>query len=726
MLLKLATRNIRRSVRDYAIYFITLLFGVAVFYAFNSIGSQQVLFDIENAATERMLEMTQMMLSTFSAVVAAVLAFLIIYANQMLIRRRKREFGTYLILGMSPGSISRIVLYETVIIGLASLVVGIFCGVLLSQLLSFVTASMFGAVIETYHFVFSSVALIMTLICFAVIYGVISIFNVLAVNRYKLIDLLNADAKNEKVAVRNPWVCLVAFILSLLIIAASYQQLIENGLIQFDGQFWAATALMLVGSFIFFWSLAGFVIAVLTHARFAYLRGLVPFTVRQVASKVNTAFVSLWVVCVMLFFSITTFSAGLALVDVFTADAEASSPFDETLSAGMLSASDDWKALQKDDENASAFEMEYPEVYADGQAFGWDIAAKMASVMPQWDELVGASCQIDIWTDPVLTYGDILDDPPVEIGDDQAQAAILTSPIAFMSLTQYNKARAMLGQEGCELAENEALLTNTFSATENAATSIAEGDTSFAILGHEVHVMDEVSPFQYADNAMLSNGLTFVVPDGIVEERRSAGALPYASYLNIDYNDSSSQTDQAFHVALAKALPVGDGQSYTIDGRDGSEIVFDSAPWPVTMALSKFEMIEQAKGLRMMVTYLALYIGFVFLISTAAILAIQQISITTDSESRYRILSRLGCDRPMLDRSLFIQVLIYFLTPLSLAVCHSACAIGVLRGTLFQGFGMDISGSILMAAAFTVLIYGGYMLVTYFASRATVIQAARS
>lgn len=114
MYLKLALRNIRRSVRDYAIYFITLLFGVAVFYAFNSIGSQQILFDMETSASQSVFDSTTYILGMFSVVVACVLGFLILYANQFLIRRRKREFGTYLVLGMTPGHVSRIVLYETV------------------------------------------------------------------------------------------------------------------------------------------------------------------------------------------------------------------------------------------------------------------------------------------------------------------------------------------------------------------------------------------------------------------------------------------------------------------------------------------------------------------------------------------------------------------------------------------------------------------------------------
>lgn len=258
MYLKLALRNIRRSVRDYAVYFITLLFGVAVFYAFNSIGSQQILFDMETSASRSVFDSTTYILGMFSVVVACVLGFLILYANQFLIRRRKREFGTYLVLGMTPGHVSRIVLYETVLVGMLSLAVGLICGVLLSQGLSFFTAALFGTTMTNYQFVFSPDAFLVTLACFAAIYVVVAAFNTITVSRCKLIDLIRAGEKNERAGVRNPWVCLVGFVAAIAILAYAYEQLIENGLVMLDQpEFLRATIGMLVGSLLFFLSLAG-------------------------------------------------------------------------------------------------------------------------------------------------------------------------------------------------------------------------------------------------------------------------------------------------------------------------------------------------------------------------------------------------------------------------------------------------------------------------------------
>lgn len=338
MLAKLAFRNVRRSVRDYAIYFVTLVFGVAVFYAFNSVTGQSILFDLEDTATASVFEMTGQMLGMFSVVIACVLGFLVLYANGFLIRRRKQEFGTYLMLGMNPSSVSVIVLLETVAVGLVSLGVGLALGFALSQGLSFVTAGLFNIQMEQYRFVFSTNAFLLTLGCFVLIFAVTGLFNTLSIRRYKLIDLLSARSKNARFRVRNPWISLVGFLAAVAVIAWSYVTLVDNGLMQFDEGFWRATALMVAGTFLFFWSLAGFALAAIERTRGIYFKGLAMFTTRQIASKVNTAFVSLSVVCIMLFFSLTVFSTGMGLARAFSGNVEEGTLYDATLTANVYNS----------------------------------------------------------------------------------------------------------------------------------------------------------------------------------------------------------------------------------------------------------------------------------------------------------------------------------------------------------------------------------------------------
>lgn len=680
MLLKLAVRNMRRSLRDYAIYFVTLLIAVTVFYAFNSVGDQQVMHDIAASNNANVIEFTGYMMNIFSVIVALVLGFLVIYANQLLITRRKREFGIYLVLGMRPGQVSRILLYETVFIGLGSLVLGLGLGILISQLLSFATAALFGVAMPQYQFSFSPGACIATLACFIAIFIVVAIFNVITVRRCKLIDLIGAKAKRQKIVIRNPWVCLVLFAISLVLIGLAYWQLDINGMtLMFDTEFQRATVLMLVGSLLFFFSLSGFVIAVLTRLRGVYLKRLRPFTTRQVASKFNTSFVSIWVVCVLLFFAITTFATGLGLIDAFTGDIDEANPYD-----------------------ASVIAYDEEVVYENGKGtkrpVDVDISqtnAYLQQHVANWDTLVAASAQLDFYGLPDMTYGKLMDAVNTYLADSMSNTSTLNQSVQVVGLTQFNDMLALSDKQPVTLSSGEYLVTNSMPASEKIADAVVAQHMPLPTPAGDLAPASHVEKVQLNDFDMLSNALTMVVPDDVITTLAQM-ETPDSAYVNIMY-ESRSNAEEAF-----------------VDAVD--------APG-VSTVITRAQMVGQASGLRVMITYLAIYIGLVLLVATAAVLAIQLLSLTIDSLDRYRLLSKLGCDTSMLTRSLFEQVVIYFVAPLALAVCHSACAIAVLSESLFAALGRDLFPSIVMAACLVVAIYGGYMLITYLTSRTSVKQA---
>ena len=132
MLCKLSLRNIRRSMRDYAIYFFTLIIGVSVFYVFNAVGTQAAMIRMEQSKNE-IVQALSTSIGALSVFVAVVLGLLIVYANRFLMKRRSREFALYLTLGMGKGKISAILLLETLLIGVGSLVIGLLIGVGLSS-----------------------------------------------------------------------------------------------------------------------------------------------------------------------------------------------------------------------------------------------------------------------------------------------------------------------------------------------------------------------------------------------------------------------------------------------------------------------------------------------------------------------------------------------------------------------------------------------------------------
>lgn len=706
MLAKLALRNVRRSVRDYAVYFVTLVFGVAAFYAFNSIKSQQVLFDLEQSGSAEVFEMTGEFMLLFSVAVALTLGFLIVYANRFLIRRRKREFGTYLLLGMRPGQVSAIVLMETAVVGAVSLVVGLLLGVGASQGMAFFTAWLFGVPVSRYEFVFSGDAFLLTLACFAAIYAIVALFNTLQVRRSKLADLLAARSRSERLVVRNPLVSFVAFLASLLVLALAYRTLQEDGLVMMGSDmFWQATGLMVVGTLLFFWSLAGFVVAVVQRVPSLYLRGVRMFTLRQFAAKVNTAFASLSVVCVLLFLSLTTFSVGMGLVDMFFGNLEEGTVFDATVTANVYQADpeDEWN------EGATPEALEeLAAVNADRQAWDGDLAAKMAAEVPGWGTFVKDAAQVDFYYAPDLTLGQVTSDLGIELpsGAIENQEDSLSLPVIKES--QFNVARVAAGREPVDLGENGFAVNSTVEALKGAAGELAASDYVVRLGGRELaSVQDEPLSQGLMVTSVMADAFELIVPDEVVD---AMGVAPYSTYVNLVYSVDRVQGDRMLEEGLAAAYPPSEelasfGWSY------------DTAAWPVSFISTAEEVYESANSMRLMITYLALYIGLVLLVTTAAVLAIQQLSETSDALPRYRTLAELGCDGRMLNVSLGVQTAVYFLAPLCLAACHTACAVGVVSSGLLGYFGTDADSAIALAAVMTAVVYGAYLLATFFASR---------
>ena len=287
--IKLSFRNIKKSFKDYAIYFFTLILGVAIFYVFNSIESQTVLLDITES-TYDIIDTLSNMLSGASVFVALILGFLIIYASRFLMKRRNKEFGIYMLLGMSKRKISMILFFETILIGIISLAVGLGLGVALSQLMSMLVANMFEADMTRYEFIFSSDACIKTLIYFGIMYVIVMLFNVINVGKCKLIDLIQTSKKSETVKMKNPMLCTIVFIISVIALGCAYY-LVTGGVnetVQTPDGIIKPIIIGAVATFFLFWSLSGLMLKIVMGMKNLYVKGLNTFTLRQVSSKINT------------------------------------------------------------------------------------------------------------------------------------------------------------------------------------------------------------------------------------------------------------------------------------------------------------------------------------------------------------------------------------------------------------------------------------------------------
>ena len=323
MLARLALGNVRKSLADFGIYFLTVMLGVAVFYAFNSMTAQQGVLAFSETQS-KMFDLLGMVIGGVSVFIAFVLVFLVVYANSFLIKRRKREFGVYLALGMSTGDVVKIVALESLIAGAASLAAGLVVGIGLSQLLLQLTSALFQAD-----------ALAKTAIVFAAIFLTAALLNARTVARAKLIDLLHAQRKNEEMRLTSLPLSLALFAASLVLIGVSYKLLIDNGLMEPSPEFAAATLLVCAGTVLFFYALSGFLLKLVQLIKPLYLRGLNMFALRQLNAKVNTAFASLSVVCLVLFLAITSVCGGIGIRNAIDGSLDKSTGYSASVSTSF-------------------------------------------------------------------------------------------------------------------------------------------------------------------------------------------------------------------------------------------------------------------------------------------------------------------------------------------------------------------------------------------------------
>lgn len=736
MLMKLALRNVRRSVRDYAVYFVTLTLGVAVFYAFNAIGDSRVLFEAQEGAANVFLtsgasifDILVLVMTYFSIVVAVVLGFLVLYANRFVVRARKKEFGTYLLLGMSPRQVSSVVLMETLIVGVIALVVGLGLGFLISQAIAFATAGLIGVAISDYHLLFSARSAELTLGCFALIFVVVALFNAVQISRCKLATLFSANSRNERMPVRNPIVCLIVFVLSCLILAKAYAELNLDGLVYFGEHFRTATVLMLVGTLGLFWSASGFLILLIQRLRGVYFKGLAMFTMRQIAAKVNTAFVSLWAVTVLLFFSIVVFSTGFSLASLFSDQLEENTQFDASIRASLMSLDiSDMESVSADQyggEEEKAAAIRETEAQRDGfTTYGKRTAAllpHMKSLIPDWDERVTGSAQVDTWLANDLTNKQLADACGFtldQIGSDD-NSSMADEGVQYVSLSQFNAARQLAGEKPIELAADEYLVDNTIDKSTDYAKALGQKGRTITVDGHELTASGQVVSQSLQVSSMSCLIAVLVVPDELAAERFAAGDLPYLSELNVNLaSDSQEQAMKDLMAEYGKAVPPSEEHAEM-------GLTYESRPWPVSYYDTSESVIADSMGLKLLLVYLALYIGFVFLMTTAAVLSVQQLSEVADSIPRYRLLAQLGCDRAMVLRSLRTQIGIYFVAPLLVAGCHSACTISLLYKNLLSIWGASaVTGTLAIGIALVVAVYAIYLASTYLVARSAVVSGA--
>lgn len=622
------------------------------------------------------------MLSGVSVFVSFILGFLIIYASRFLIKRRNKEFGIYLTLGMSKRKIASVLFFETLFIGIISLFVGLCVGIVLSQLMSLLVANMFEANLTKFTFTFSSSACIKTLIYFGIMYFLVMIFNTVNVNRCKLIDLLHGSKKSEKVRLKNPLICTIIFIASSTVLGYAYY-LVTGGIAELTEatQIFKPIIMGAISTFFLFWSLSGLILRIVMHMKKVYYHGLNTFVVRQISSKINTTVMSMTVICLMLFVTICVLSSSLSIKNSMTANLKTMAPVDvqfyKYLNLTEESVKNSWRFTDKMIEDST---IPLRETLAN---LNFDVDAYLKDIVEF--NLYGTE-EIKI-KDTLGTYYDELKTKYPLMNYENEET--------FIKLSDYNKLAKLFSLEEYTLNENEYILIADYKELVSIRSVALERNTTINLLGknYSPKYKEVKDGFIFMNSTHANSGI-FIIPDNAVNE-----SLKVESILTANYKGTEEEKE-------------------IIENRIAIDMYEHSYNAKTNLsATTKIALYEASIGLGAMVTFIGLYLGIIFLISSAAILALKELSESTDNKMRFAMLRKIGTDEAMLNKALFYQIAIFFLFPLVIAGIHSIFGIQFCN-FLLATFGNDkLLPSIIMTAIFLGLIYGGYFLITYFVSK---------
>jgi len=662
MLTKLAFKNIGKSLRDYAIYFLTLVLGVSIFYMFNSIYAQQELMEITKVPVLETPPIVAM-LSVISVFVAVILGFLIVYANNFFIKRRKKELGVYMILGMEKSKISIVLILETVLIAIVALAVGLLLGILGSQFMSIFTANLFEADLTKYKFIFSFDAAVKSVEYFAIIFLIVILFNAVVLHKAKLIDLLYGEKKNETPKIKSTLVSVILFVVSVAMLAVAYIVILQYDATTNPNENYIKIPVVLgaVGTFLLFFSLSGIFMKLLKSKKKFYYKGLNMFVIKQLNSKINTNFISMSIVCLLLFLVIVVFSSGYSAQNIISAQLREQVAYDFSLDG-------EYRGLESNpEEDISEIFINFPKEIQTSR----EIKNYAEYSFFNMEETGGK-------------YGDYDLDLSV-LGSN-----ISDSPLYFMKLSEYNQLRKINGLTPCNLSDNEYLIVYEDSGLSVVADQFIDKNIPVTVEGNALQTAKKAERLTFGNRYF--GGIVFVVDDSLTENLWEQKRV-----LNI--NCISDEASISFQEKL---------EEYRNEA--GAEAAFMNYKSKINIYAGN--ITDKATA-----AFLAIYLGFVFIITGAAVLAIQQLSEAADNKERYCLLKKLGADKKLLDKALFTQIFSYFMIPLLLAIIHSIVGIKAVYNLLIQLGQVNIASSIVLTAGFVILIYGAYFLLTYMGSK---------
>lgn len=717
---KLAWGNLRRTFRDFAIYFATLMLSIALFYSFSTLTNQTVFVGLGSSTSSLMLRMGEL-IRGLSIFLMIIIGILIVYANIFFMRRRVREFATYLLLGMKKTSLALVILIENILVGISALVAGLIVGVVISQFSSLAILKLFNTPVERFHFLLIPDAFVFTACMFACVFLISTFCATLVISRTRLSTLFRSSFASERFKMKNPWITLVLFLVSLLVIAHAYNMFSFDALTSEGwGAFLHCTLLVVFGTALFFYSVSAAFTQIARAIKPWYYRGLTVYVMRQFASRINSSWISMTMICATIFIALCTLSIGFAAVDTVHWQEQLMCPTDvaatfvckdyKTFASKEEAQAEDASAAEGSnsaEEPSNQSESEHP-------ARTGELVDLVSQEIPSWNTVVKKTTQCTTYglvaagknpytisnliSDLGFSEGDAAKDVPMELS---------STPVLFVTSSEYNKFRDLAGMEPIDFGPNEVMMA-AYPGLENQLDGLVASGKTVTIAGkfHDVKLQPKRPTREFAS---LTNSLcTLVVPDAWARDMKAKQTRLYAQFFS-----NTKEINETFSQELTAA------KRHT-QGILGQQSVYK---WHLLDVNLRYETLEAALAIRVMGTFVAVYTGIILLITSAAILSIQQLSELSYMQESCTKLQQLGATRTRCTRAIFSQLGIWFMLPCALAIMHAACVMKVVDKIFgLMGADADAKRWLFVTAAIVLVTYVCYFLVTFAITRAAALS----
>lgn len=655
MIFKLSLKNITKSLKDYSIYFFTLVVAVSIFYIFNSLEAQKSIL-ILSETKQDMIQSIIVIMNYLSVFVSIILGFLIIYSNNFIIKRRKKEIGLYLTLGMSKRKVSTMLVIETIVIGLFSLLVGLILGIFISQGLSILTAKLFEVNLSNYTFIFSEKALYKTIIYFGLIFVLVMIFNIITLTKYKLINLLTATKQNEKVKFRNKYTITISFILAIVLIAYAYHLLFQGTLFMMDKKTLTMIISGSLGTLLFFYSLSGFILTITKKIKKIYYKDLNMFNLKQINNQINTSVISTTIISLMLLLTIGILACSVTMTNAFNNDIEENNQQDFTIYSHNRYIEGEYTNLNQIITN-KYFKQEVKE-YTKYDIYNIKNLTTINMMTDQDKQQLKKK------------YGNILE---------------LNTQVMVIKQSDYNNIMNIQNKPKINIKENEYLETTNIDTLIEYLTPFYKNQNKININNNYLKPATKEIIRLAPENSSSNNNTGIIV----INDKYLKNQKPIQSIIIGNYKDNNKEKREQNFL-----------KSLTTENQN-------------LLITTKIDMVTQSLGLKVMLIYVGLYLGIIFAISSVTVLAITELSTSSDNKERYKILKELGASNKMINKALFTQIAIIFLLPLGVALFHAIFGLTEINSLIKMTADIKIGKSLLLTSIFIVLIYGGYFLATY-------------